>query len=76
MARFIASPGFRPRPGQLVQGMAGKRLITGTVVADPQRPDRPKIRQVGWGCVLLFVDVGGKEVGINEVRPAEQPVAS
>jgi len=69
MSKFIAEPGYRPAPGQHVVGMAGKRLVEGIVLEDPQKPGRPKIRQVGWGCVLLFVRTSdGREVGINEVR--------
>ena len=64
MARYIsaeAPSGWRPRPGELVAGKSGKRLIVGSYL---------RTRQVGRGCVLAFVRTqSGREVGVNEIKP-------
>jgi hypothetical protein len=76
MAKLYRKSGWKPAPGSRVSGQSGKRLVTGTVVPDPDHPYQPKVRAMGWrGCVLLFIkrDSDGQEIGINEVMPAGQP---
>lgn len=66
-----APAGWRPEPGDLVEGRKGKKTIEGEVVADPRKPRIAKVRALGRGGFIAYFlrTPDGREHAVNDVRP-------
>lgn len=73
MASFInaaAPKGWYPRIGEQVVGRKGHQVVHGVVAESKKHPGKPAIFSRHGFVGLYIVTDGGKQVCVNEVRPA------
>jgi len=72
MAKFIsveAPKNWYPRPGELIEGVSGKRKYRGTVLESKKKKGKPAIFQ-RHGAVLCYIETPeGTKKAIYEIKP-------
>jgi len=73
MARFTYN--YRPKVGDLVRGMSGKRLVIGRILEHPKHPGKPFVFCSRGGVVLCYIEtLTGGTKAVNEIRPVREKV--